>query len=73
MKMLLLEYQRHNKLKYSELYRILERNGWHIKRTKKHHVYAHPDKEVEIMVGRHKSEEVPKGTLVGVLKQAGLK
>ncbi len=58
-------------MKFSELYKILEKDGWYIKRTKKHHVYAHPLKKGEIMVGKHKSEEVPTGTLNGILKQAG--
>lgn len=60
-------------MKFSELYRILQKDGWYIVRTKKHHVFAHPVKEGQIMVGKHKSEEVPTGTLNGILKQAGLK
>ena len=60
-------------MKFSELYKILEKDGWHIERTKKHHVYVHATKVGKIMVGKHRSEEVPKGTLNGVLKQAGLK
>lgn len=60
-------------MKFSELCKILEKDGWYIERTKKHHVYAHPTKEGKVIVGKHKSEEVPTGTLNGVLKQAGLK
>jgi predicted RNA binding protein YcfA (HicA-like mRNA interferase family) len=60
-------------MKFSELYKILENNGWYIKRTKKHYIYAHPLKKEEIIVGKHKSSEIPSGTLNGILKQAGLK
>lgn len=28
-------------MKYSELYRLLERDGWYIERTKGHHIYVH--------------------------------
>jgi predicted RNA binding protein YcfA (HicA-like mRNA interferase family) len=60
-------------MKYSELYRKLEKAGWYIKRTKKHHIYAHRDCNGAVVVGKHGSEEVPKGTLNSILKQAGLK
>jgi len=60
-------------MKFSELYQILKEDGWYIRRTKKRHVFAHPEKEGLIMVGKHTSAEVPFGTLMGILKQAGLK
>jgi predicted RNA binding protein YcfA (HicA-like mRNA interferase family) len=61
-------------MKYSELYKILENNGWYILRTKKHHIYVHPTKKgPPIPVGKHPSEEVKKGTLIRILKMAGLK
>lgn len=40
---------------------------------KKHHIYAHPTKPGEIAVGKHGSEEVAKGTLQRILKDAGLR
>ena len=60
-------------MKYNELYRKLEKGGWHRVRTKKHHIYKHEEIEGALTVGKHGSEEVPKGTLNSILKQAGLK
>ncbi len=61
-------------MKYSELQRKLERKGWYIKRTNKHHIYVNDSKPgVAIPIGRHGAEEVPKGTLNSILKAAGLK
>jgi len=61
-------------MKFSELQRKLEREGWYIERTAKHHIYAHRDKPgIKIPVGKHKSEEVAAGTLNKILKLAGLK
>jgi len=60
-------------MKFSELYKILEKDGWYIERTKKHHIYSHPYKKGRIPVGKHSSEEVRSGTLNGILKLAGLK
>jgi len=60
-------------MKFSELYRILEENGWEKKKGTKHIKYVHPDFPKPIPVGRHKSQEVPTGTLNAILKEAGLK
>jgi predicted RNA binding protein YcfA (HicA-like mRNA interferase family) len=59
-------------MKFSELYRLLERDGWYIERTKKHHVYVHPRKPGTIPVGKHAAHKVPKGTLSSILKLANL-
>ena len=60
-------------MKYNELYRKLEKSGWYRVRTKKHHIYRHKEIVGAVTVGKHGSEEVPKGTLNSILKQAGLK
>jgi predicted RNA binding protein YcfA (HicA-like mRNA interferase family) len=60
-------------MKFSELYRLLEENGWYIKSTSKHIKYVHDAKPGFIPVGKHGSKEVPKGTLSKILKDAGLK
>lgn len=60
-------------MKYSEFYKMLESNGWVLKEGKRHRKYVHPDYPYFIAVGRHKSQEIPKGTLEAMLKQAGLK
>ena len=60
-------------MKFSELQRRLEKDGWYIERTKKHHIYVHPAKPGKIPVGKHGSDEIPKGTLNSILKAAELK
>lgn len=60
-------------MKFSELQRKLEKNGWYIDRSKKHHIYVHPQKPgIKIPVGKHGANEVPSGTLKSILKEAGL-
>lgn len=60
-------------MKYSELYRLLERDGWYIERTKGHHIYVHPVKPGKIPVGKHGSQEVASGTMNAILKFAGIR
>lgn len=61
-------------MKYSELRKKLEKDGWFIKRHgKEHDIYTHSVKGGEVQVGRHKAQEVAKGTLNNILKMAGLK
>ncbi|RFS20586.1 type II toxin-antitoxin system HicA family toxin [Chitinophaga silvatica] len=60
-------------MKFSELRRLLQRDGWYIERTVRHHIYRHPTKAGKIPVSKHDKEEVPKGTLNSILKAAGLK
>ena len=59
-------------VKFSELYRLLEANGWERKKGKRHHKYVNPDFDYFIPVGRHESQEVPTGTLKKILKDAQL-
>jgi len=60
-------------MKYSEFYKLIEKNGWTIDKGTKHYKYVHPDYPYSIPVGRHKTQEIPKGTLDGMMKAAGLK
>ena len=60
-------------MKFSDLYRLLEENGWQKKKGKKHIKYVHPNFSMPIPVERHPSKKVPKGTLETILKEAGLK
>jgi len=60
-------------MKYSEFYRFIEADGWYIKTTKKHKKYVHPIKPGFIPVGKHSSQEIPKGTLESMKKRAMLK
>ena len=59
-------------VKFSELYRLLEANGWERKKGKRHHRYVNPKFDHFIPVGRHESQEVPTGTLKKILKDAHL-
>lgn len=61
------------RMKYSEFYRLIESRGWVIKRGKGHYKYVHPDYPHFIPVGRHKTQEIPKGTLKSMMKAAGIK
>jgi len=49
-------------MKFSELYRLLEADGWYLKSTKKQKKSVHPIKPGFIPVGKHKRQEVPTGT-----------
>jgi predicted RNA binding protein YcfA (HicA-like mRNA interferase family) len=60
-------------MKFSELYKLLEKNGWEKRNGKKHAKYVHPNFKNFIPVGRHPGQEVPTGTLNKILKEAGLK
>ena len=60
-------------MKFSEFYRLLEANGWTIKKGTNHYKYVHPDFDYFIPVGRQKSQEIPKGTLESMMRKAGLK
>ncbi|MBN2524199.1 MAG: type II toxin-antitoxin system HicA family toxin [Bacteroidales bacterium] len=61
-------------MKYSELLRILKKNGWYeIRQTGSHIMMKHPDKESTIIVPNHSSHEVKKGLLKAIIKQSGIK
>ena len=55
-----------------KIIRVLERKGFVLDRTKgSHHIYYHPKTKRRVIVPLHK-EDLPKGTLIAILKQAGL-
>ena len=61
-------------MKYSELIKTLENAGCYIKRNGGNHDwYYSPSTEQCFPVGRHKTQDVPKGTLNNILTKAGLK
>lgn len=52
--------------------RLLEEHGFILDRTKgSHHIYYHPETGRRAVVPMHK-EDLPVGTLLSILKQAGL-
>lgn len=60
--------------KVKELIAMLEADGWVLVRTKgSHRQYHHPLKAGTVTVAGKPSVEVPPGTLVNALRQAGLK
>lgn len=61
-------------MKYSELFRILKKDGWYeIRQTGSHVMMKHPTKPNIIPVPFHASKEVKKGTLQAILKLADIK
>ena len=58
---------------YSELEKLLRKNGCQIRREGKGHtIWFSPQTGKQFTVGRHKTQEVPKGTLKSIKGAAGL-
>ena len=56
-----------------DLCKIVERNGWKLKRvTGSHHIYAKKGAKAILSIPVHSNRDVPIGTLKGILKDAGL-
>jgi predicted RNA binding protein YcfA (HicA-like mRNA interferase family) len=64
-------------MKYRDLIKILEADGWHLQRQGggSHAVYRHPVKRGSVVVagGGKMNRDVPEGTKNAIMKQAGLK
>jgi len=61
-------------MKVREVIKVIEKDGWYLVRIKgSHRQYKHPFKEGLITISGHLNDEIAKGTLNSVLKQAGLK
>lgn len=61
-------------MKTNEMVRILKKDGWVLLRHGANHdVYEHPTKSGLVIVPRHGSAELKKGTETSILKQAELK
>jgi predicted RNA binding protein YcfA (HicA-like mRNA interferase family) len=55
-----------------EIARLLERRGFVLDRVKgSHHIYYHPETRRRVVVPFHK-KDLPKGTLLEILRQAGI-
>jgi predicted RNA binding protein YcfA (HicA-like mRNA interferase family) len=60
-------------MKYREVVKILEQDGWYLKRSSgSHHIYKHLSKPGTVIVAYHGAKDIPEGTLKSILKQAGL-
>jgi mRNA interferase HicA len=58
-------------MKYSELFRILKKDGWfEVRQSGSHVIMKHPTKPNIIPVPYHGSKEVKTGTLRSILKIA---
>ncbi len=52
---------------------ILQNAGFRFDRSKgSHHIFIHPDSGRRVVVDVHPGREIPKGTLMEILKQAGI-
>ncbi|MEM3565241.1 MAG: type II toxin-antitoxin system HicA family toxin [Candidatus Jordarchaeaceae archaeon] len=55
-----------------KIIKILEKRGFVLDRVKgSHHIYYHPETRKRVVVPLHK-KDLPKGTLIEILKQAGI-
>ncbi|GFE69838.1 type II toxin-antitoxin system HicA family toxin [Chroococcus sp. FPU101] len=61
-------------MKVKEIIKLLEDDGWSLVNTEgSHRQYKHPFKKGKVTVAGKLSDEIRKGTLNSILKQAGLK
>jgi predicted RNA binding protein YcfA (HicA-like mRNA interferase family) len=62
-------------MKYKDVVKMIEEDGWYEARQKgSHRAYKHNSKPGIVTIAYHRmSDEVPKGTLNSIFKQAGLK
>jgi predicted RNA binding protein YcfA (HicA-like mRNA interferase family) len=61
-------------VKIREVIKFIEDDGWYLARTKgDHRQYKHPVKKGLVTISGKLSDDVSKGTLNSILKQAGLK
>jgi len=61
-------------MKFSELVRLLEKNGFHLLKEKGSiRYYVKPGHEKLIRVDFHGAKEIPTGTCHAILKAAGIK
>ncbi len=61
-------------MKIREVIKLIEKEGWCLVRVKgDHRQYKHPSKKGLVTISGHFNEDVAKGTLNSILKQAGLK
>jgi predicted RNA binding protein YcfA (HicA-like mRNA interferase family) len=61
-------------MKVREIIKIMESDGWYLKRTKgSHRQYKHDTKIGLVTISGHPADDIAIGTLNSILKQAGLK
>jgi len=61
-------------MKVREVIKLIKEDGWYLERTKgDHRQYKHPSKRGLVTISGHLNDEIAKGTLNSILKQAKLK
>ena len=61
-------------VKVRDVIKMIEKDGWfHVGTEGDHRQYKHPTKKGRVTISGHPGEDMPKGTLNNVLKQADLK
>jgi predicted RNA binding protein YcfA (HicA-like mRNA interferase family) len=61
-------------MKVRDVLRLIEDDGWYeVAQKGSHRQFKHPEKPGRVTVAGHPSQEMDKGTLNSILKQAGLK
>ncbi len=59
-------------VKSSELIRLVERDGWVLRRVRgSHHQFKHPEKPGLVTIP-HPKKALPQGTVRNILRQAGI-
>jgi predicted RNA binding protein YcfA (HicA-like mRNA interferase family) len=60
-------------MKVRDVIRMLEKEGWRLVVTRgSHRQFKHPTRPGRVTVSGHPGDEMPKGTLASVRRQAGL-
>ncbi|MFY8001698.1 MAG: type II toxin-antitoxin system HicA family toxin [Candidatus Kapaibacteriota bacterium] len=60
-------------MKYKEILKLLEQDGWYFARQKgSHKHYHHPTKKGTVTVPGKPNDDIPKQTERSILKQAGM-
>jgi len=60
-------------VKVRDIIRRLELEGWRLVVTRgSHRQFKHPSKPGRVTVAGHPGDDLPKGTLASILRQAGL-
>ena len=61
-------------MKVRDVLKLIEDDGWfQVAQKGSHRQFKHPSKPGRVAVAGHPSQEMDKGTLGNILKQAGLK
>jgi predicted RNA binding protein YcfA (HicA-like mRNA interferase family) len=61
-------------MKVRDIIKLLVQDGWYLKQTRgSHRQYKHRVKPGRVTLPGHPNDDLPPGTLNGIVKQAGLK